>query len=263
MCHNTSNWVQVFMQYFGLLHLLFIFFAFVGYSKIECIEKRLHCQPMTTSVFIPCYYKHFNLLPDLLGYYLAQTVYPDEIVISLSESDKVDSLALKALKERNWPFTLKIICNVGKCTAGKNRNIACENSIGDLMISQDADDIPHPQRIEIIKYLFENYKIDHLMHSWIKPGSSFPCYETSKIDLLCKCYNNLDDTFRYEEYVHYGNNAYTRAVFEKIKWPEYPEYWADAEFDKMVYQAFKYKVLVKADLVIYRNELSSFAQMDK
>jgi hypothetical protein len=63
--------------------------------------------------------------------------------------------------------------------------------------------------------------------------------------------------------VHYGNNAYTRNAFETIKWLEYPEYWADVEFDKLVYQAFEYKVLLKANLVVYRNDLSGFSQMDK
>lgn len=216
---------------------------------------------MITSVFVPCHYKHFNLLSALLDHYLKQTVYPDEIVISLSESDKVDQRALRALEDKDWPFVLKIIRNIEKCTAGKNRNIACANSIGDLLISQDADDIPHPQRIEIIKYLFERYKIDHLMHAWIKPGAEFAQYNTLKMGGLCKYYETFEETsvIAHEGYhYHCGNNAYTRAVFEAIKWPEYPECWADVEFDQLVYKMFKYKALVKANLVIYRNELSSF-----
>lgn len=68
------------------------------------------------SVIVPCYYGHFHCLPGLLKTLSCQTSLPDEVVISLSEANKVskkaqtvtrDPVSISAENYRkpreNWP----------------------------------------------------------------------------------------------------------------------------------------------------------------
>ena len=135
----------------------------VAFSELAGLEERSFSSPMTTSVIIPCHYMHFYLIQDLLTQFERQTAVPDEVVISLARShyEKLDQAAIAAICGRSWAFTLKVVLAEDAVSSpGKNRNRACECSSGDLLICQDADDIPHPQRIEIIKHLFEHYRVD-------------------------------------------------------------------------------------------------------
>jgi len=50
---------------------------------------------ITCSVIIPCYYGHFKYLPELLEALCQQTELPDEVVISISEANKIPALKLK------------------------------------------------------------------------------------------------------------------------------------------------------------------------
>ena len=51
------------------------------------------------SIIIPCVYKHACYLQNLLEHYKNQTLLPDEIIISLSESDKIDPLIIYEIEE--------------------------------------------------------------------------------------------------------------------------------------------------------------------
>src|SRR6185436_18764768 len=113
---------------------------------------------------IPCHPAHFVFLENLLQCHAQQTVVPDEVVISLSQGWKIPERARSDLTSREWPFKLVLLTHAHKLCAGENRSMAADNSSGDLLICQDADDLPHPQRIEIIKHLFEHFEIDHLRH---------------------------------------------------------------------------------------------------
>jgi hypothetical protein len=44
--------------------------------------------------------------------------------------------------------------------------MAEELCLGDIILYQDADDLPHPQRVEIVKQYFETHDIVHLTHSY-------------------------------------------------------------------------------------------------
>ena len=114
------------------------------------------CQSNTikTSVIIPCFYGHFQHLDELMNALCNQTVLPDEIVISLSEIDKLDPILVENFENKQYPFPVKLIKHQERLWAGPNRNSACQHASGDIFICQDADDLPHPQRIEIIKYFF-------------------------------------------------------------------------------------------------------------
>ena len=129
-------------MYVALISLVFLF----------CHSCQCQSSHVTTSVIIPCFYGHFKHLDELMNALCNQTVLPDEVVISLSEIDKLNPALIKKFENKKYPFPVKLIKHRELLWAGPNRNSACEHAIGDIFICQDADDLPHPQRIEIIKY---------------------------------------------------------------------------------------------------------------
>ena len=150
------------MSFCNFLALLFFLWSF---PEIFAIEKRLTPLSLTTSVIIPCHQKHAKHLPELVMSFTKQTVLPDEIIISLSDYKKVDPSVLEKIASSDYPFSVTLLQFENALSAGKNRNRACAEAIGDILICHDADDLSHPQRIAIIKYFFENFVVDHLVHT--------------------------------------------------------------------------------------------------
>lgn len=246
--------IHLYMQVF-LIACLFPFFS------LESLEERQSPHPMRTSIIVPCHTKHFGLIPPLLTYYENQTILPDEVVIALNPippGDHAIREAIEVVKNNEYPFLVKIIVDEPgfSGSAGRNRNRACEHSTGDLLICQDADDIPHPQRTEIIKRLFENYHVDFLLHRWIPTGNNFRNYLFDDILALSTYLPRYTDIPF--DYIHNGNIAITRAVFNAVRWPEISGIGEDVQFCNRVFEKFKYKVGVNGFLLLYRFELTSF-----
>ena len=207
---------------------------------------------LRTSVVVPCCHKHVRLLPELLSYLDRQSRAPDEVIISLSGCD-VPSL----------PPGVCVLHSAMPCTAGQNRNRGSDAAVGDLIIYQDADDVPHPQRIEIITNLFETYEVEHLMHGYIytrdsRGPNSFPdeTLPASLKEIAARC------AYRPEPapstLVTNGEVAIARTVFRAVRWPEDAGAGEDLQFNRMVYARFKQTVTLELPLVIYRHEFSSF-----
>ena len=224
--------------------LLIVFSAAVSANSTNQTEK-VNKQDITVSIIIPCYHGHFKFLKELILDFCQQTVLPEEIVISLSEVEKIDKIELENLKHIDLPFKLILIENTQKLYAGENRNIAAAKSTGDIIICQDADDKPHPQRIEIIKYQFTESNIDHLIHGYSKKANEldFSFYGDPK---------NFEKKFRLTA----GNIAIKKEVFAKIKWTNIPR-GEDCKFNKDVKKAGFKSVKLFLPLLFYRQNLSS------
>jgi hypothetical protein len=190
--------------------------------------------------------------------YEQQTELPNEVVISLSEAKKVSTHIVDVLQKELWAFPVTFLVSDAKLYAGENRNRACQHAIGDIFICQDADDLPHPQRIEIIKYFFKTYELDHLMHemSQLKQHQSFSCSYYENFSTIPFCYF---DTFTDECYGNFtnGNVAIARHVFETIQWPGAIKA-QDVMFNKKVYQTFNRCMGVKVPLYFCFPSLSSW-----
>jgi glycosyltransferase involved in cell wall biosynthesis len=230
-----------------------------------CICTLNFPQELKTSIIIPCYYGHFKYLDNLLQILEKQSILPDEVVISLSESGKVEESKLKYLKERQYLFPVKLIEHEEKLFAGYNRNSACENASGDIFICQDADDIPHSQRVEIIKYFFQNYDIQHIIHNLILDTNCPPVWYSVKNNAYFGMYakENLSWTLlaRWDQldqfpYHHNGNIAVRKEVFEKIKWTNI-RVGEDDLFNRQCFYEFKKTAVIDANLVMYRQQFSS------
>jgi hypothetical protein len=232
--------------------------SFTGISAKQTDQKVLKKLPeksnLTTSIIIPCHSKHAIHLPKLLNYLKNQTVLPNEVVISISESKNVDDAIKLFLKDTDFPFLLKPIYSMNKVSAGGNRNIAASNATGDLIICNDADDFPHCQRVEVIKHYFENYDIDVLIHSYFIEDMGF-----DKIFLDIDSYdvypfNKIPKNIK----VHTGCPALKKNVFSSIKWVDKFISYEDTIFIKEARRKFKNVFFINAEIYEYNNQFSSY-----
>lgn len=219
---------------------------------------------VTVSVVIPCVPKHAQYLFNLVSSYAQQTQLPCEVIVSLSEANSVPAVVLEQLTDHSWPFTVILIRNEERTSAGKNRNLGTQCATGTLVLYQDADDLPHPQRVEIVTYFFQNYDIYHLMHFFIIPQSMID--EEAVRDFVP--YRAADLVFRHnmpyrdslpESYPFTnGNPCVLREIAIKNPWPECFSLGEDLAYNKHFYAQFPDKtMIVEGNLLAYRIQLSS------
>ncbi len=250
------------MKFVRISFLAFVI-TFLTQPFIAALGRREIPIPMRTSVIVPCHYKHFYLLPDLIDYYAQQHVRPDEFIISLTTSQKkyIPTDLIECVLTKQYPFVVKIVEDENEYP-GENRNAACRASTGDILLCQDADDLPHPQRMEFIKYLFENYKVDFLIHRLFLNEGNFPNYSLQDI-VHNSCYVSDYSTI-FDRYgsisngVHNGVVVITRAVFDQFQWPDF-KLGEDMTFNRHVIESHQFHTVVTdAYLILYRNYLSSY-----
>lgn len=230
---------------------LFLFLSF--FCSLQAFEKLPLPKQMSLSVIVPCHSKHAKFLPKLIEAYAEGTVLPDEIVISLSGADRVSKEVIDKIKNSSWPFPVILLTENLPLAAGANRNRAAKIANGDILASQDADDLPHPQRIEIIKYLFENYKLEHLMHGWLDVNAFIPDYSLEELSWFeSPLFTNELGGGTYCN----GPIAMLKEVFQSVKWPENLMVGEDVTFNKEVYKKFKHTLVLKTPIYIYRHRLS-------
>lgn len=224
-------------------------------------QERVH---VTTSVLVPCVPKHLQYMEDLLTAYTQQTVLPDEIVISLAEVQKTDPNELGKIKAFPWPFKLHIIEHDRKVSEGENRNIGSDYSSGDVLLFQDADDLPHPQRIEIIKYLFENFYVQHIYHGYIdeltNPNEKFEAYDLMRLDAFY-AYQHVYQVGK--RALHNGSVCFSRDIANQYRWVEGFRISTDSEFNQKIYKNVHDKVILVNPLVLYRHNYSTYHGTNK
>lgn len=224
------------------------------------IWSKVFAADNTVSLIIPCSHHHAHHLHSLLKLYERQTVLPTEAIISLSEANQVDPSVIIALQTEPWLFPLTLLLSDEQYYAGTNRNIACAQAKGTILVLQDADDIPHPQRIEIIKYFFDTHAVDHLMHLFTFSHTfknESPHFTVLNLRETAFVYRtNFYEPVSKKYCIHNGNIAITQQVFSSIKWFDCPR-GQDTYFDKKAYKLFKHNLVIKEALCVYRQELSS------
>ena len=212
-------------------------------SSHKKLHKRDLHRPLGISVVVPCAHSHVQHLPGLVAALHAQTRKPDQIVVVIS------GCLLSALPH----LDAEVVHSPDRQTAGRNRNRGSSASRGDVIIYQDADDLPHPQRVEIIAGLFEKYQIEHLMHFYDR--SAEQAHELA----LKKAAKRT--TYRKKARVGgvtNGNPAIARSLFERVQWPERPVVGEDTEFNAAAYTCTKLTAVMELSLLTYRQHLSSF-----
>ncbi|MCB1148693.1 MAG: glycosyltransferase family 2 protein [Chlamydiia bacterium] len=216
------------------------------------------------SVIVPSHWKHARFLEELLDAYAAQSRLPDEVVISLSEAGRVDPALLAHLEQKVFPFEVRILKTDGVLYAGQNRNCAAKAARYEILVAQDADDLPHPQRLEIIAHVMENPKVSHLIHQWYPgeeghttgnpPPEWVEFYDDFGSIPLVQI-KSLKD-FTRTEYLCNGHIALRKALWEEIKWPDNPR-GQDLLYNVLLLSHFKNTHLLLAPLTLYRHQYSS------
>lgn len=203
---------------------------------------------VTTSILVPCAAKHVTLLPELMKQLATQTVLPDEVVVSISGATAAPRLV-------SQPFRVRVLTDAAKAYAGKNRNRAASASTGDVLIYQDADDVSHPQRVEVMKHLFGHFFVEHLLHGYTQSAVT-PAW-------LAQRFQRAVDRARYVPYsytheFHNGNAVTTREVFRHVRWAEDVARGQDVVYNHAVRQRFpKRMVRLSLPLLAYRQHLST------
>ena len=244
-----------------LISIFILFLVIPNETLAKSIKNatRLANKSLKTSVIIPCQIKHVQHLDDLLLLYTQQTRLPDEIVVSVSEITDEGLHSINTIKNQPWPFKLNIITSKNVLYAGQNRNVACAQAIGDIFICQDADDIPHPQRIEIIAYFFEHHNIDHIAHTFTIQKRNPELNVRTYIPNQIKFVNPRDYKAAWNMQITNGNVSISRKLFNSIKWPA-DKIGQDVKFNNLVYQKFKTRIVLPIPLICYRIYLSSHAK---
>ncbi len=232
-------------------YVLFLLCFFL--SAQASLEKREIPLSLSVSLIVPCHSRHLDLLKSLLFYYeRASSSRPDEVVVSLSGVALIDPLIIKKIESYPWRFALKILQHKEELSAAENRNCAANASRGDLLICQDADDLPHRQRIQIIKQLFETYQIDLLLHrfSFDEAPSQIRFDQAAQQTERIKSLDHV-------EYLAQGVPAFTREVFQRIQWERRDSGDEDCLFNYTAFDLFKNTVFCSVPLYFYRPQLSA------
>ena len=193
---------------------------------------------LTTSIYIPSSPNHYRYILGIIEAYMNTDVKPDEIVIGpiiLSEQDKQTLKFLEYIINQKYD-NVKIFPYQGYLEAGPNRQRARFLCNGDIVLYQDADDLPHPERVYWIKTLFEAFPDTMVInHSYVSMGEKLPKELSQPKNILTSetlrtMYfpnNQLEDAKRFRCYgeriptnipVHAGAVCIRPEVLEQIYW---------------------------------------------
>lgn len=229
---------------------------------------------MKTTVAIPAIPEHAPQLPALLRMLAEGTERPDQVVVSLAEAGRVAGLDELAGFAAGLFDDFVLLRHPGRMLHGPNRQAATPHIAHELVIYQDADDVPHPQRIQVVKHFFANYDIMHLNHCCFGMEDPFPVYigANARPITLVRPETLFQTTFptgNFKECVktqpYYGQCSgfhitagmpcVRRAALDKARWKHPAEFTLgrseDYEFNMECLFHFGKTMLIDADLVKY------------
>lgn len=236
---------------------------------------------MKTSLVIAATNGNFSYLDCVLAHYRDGVVKPDQVVISLSNAHLVNASRISALKTKYSDIfeDLKLLQHNHIMVQGPNRDSATMAADNEIIISNDADDIPHPQRVQVIKHYFENHDILHLNHSYqTHDDMQFREVNMGEVQMLDaeQTYKYLFPNYNGEPYsgrrpnpavygfgkthysgygpwecIHAGCPSFHKSVFDSIRWRNTEEYAWDFDFDFDVVFHFKKSVMIDSKLLWY------------
>jgi len=182
---------------------------------------------LSIGIVIPCYIYHLPKLELLLDSINSQTIKPSKVIVSCS-STKSEQMYINCHK---YNFPLFILTTEMRLNASQNRNLGSSYIDTDIISYFDADDIMHPQRIEIILNSFQKYNPNIILHSYLcneetknqfdKYENEIPIIENRLIKSPTGCaVISYDFSLR----IHHSQVSIKREIFDKIKFREEKEY---------------------------------------
>lgn len=205
---------------------------------------------MNIGMAIPTYKDHWNKTKKLLFYLNSHDVKPDCISVSCSSSNDQILYESEYLKKE---LNIEILFSFSdeKMGAWLNRNIAAEKLNTDIISFFDGDDIPHPQRIEILKYCFDNNKdINVIVHDYFyQEGLTnllfFEKIQISNLDLHKNSIDYVDESVPHPVY----NETFSRPRIYK------PYHHAHVSIKKHIFNNIKYKNLPYIEDSVFNSDI--------
>jgi hypothetical protein len=222
----------------------------INLYSADSIRKRKSTTSYTASIIVPCHHSHAKHLKRLCESYSEQTCLPEEIVISLSGYKKTNQEYIDQVQNTQWPFPVRFVFSEDEKTEGQNRNLAAKSASGDILIGQDADDLPHCQRVEIIKYFFNSHDIVHLIHCMVGVDDHFPFYENFA-EIQSHHRSHFGEVFQLNLPLAGGPVAIKRSIFPRVKWEEQYGIGIDTRFNTAVYAKYKKTLIISAKIYKY------------
>jgi hypothetical protein len=188
---------------------------------------------MKIGVAIPAYKGHIDSLFKLLDSIQTQTYIPDKVVVSCSSTKNTD-FDLYFEKIKQYTFLLEIVIIEDKKNAAQNRNISASKLTDvDYITFIDADDIMHPQRIEILVNVFKEHDCDIILHNYfLNVNFENNLFKKIECDELILKINSLRQHWSgciehidyFDGSIHHSQVSVKNTVFSIIKFPEETEF---------------------------------------
>ncbi len=223
------------------------------------------------SVIIPCHPPDLKDLPQALSSLNQSTLLPNEVIVALSETDKKEGLKLTRKFQASCKFPITFATTLKKQYAGQNRNRGARIARYDILVFFDADDLCHPQKLEITKYIFDKYQPKLFLHQYSSGVCPWQKYNPKKLRLVFSkqiynltfgrppkrqqaiyIYTDRKPTQK-KPYVllpAHGHATVAKSVFKKIKYSNLPRA-QDVVFCLDVLWQFKSCIYADANLICY------------
>lgn len=124
---------------------------------------------LTLALVIPMLYaEESKLLSNLLTSLRNQTVFPDEVILAVSEISREQMVSFKSNVRNVMSNELNItfLFSGKKMFSGANKTRGVVASSSDIISFMDPENFMQNQRIEYIKTIFENTKANVALHSY-------------------------------------------------------------------------------------------------
>ncbi len=206
---------------------------------------------VTIGIAIPCYKGHLDKLKLLLESIEKQTVKPSEVVVSCSSVSEIEGLKCK-IEALNFP--LNIIYSSQNKNAAENRNIAALNLSTDIITFMDADDIMHPQRIEIIHKCFtENPQATMMMHGFNHGyNKDFEIYDINDIVFESNCiFASPDEQICHISRHHFEDIHNSQVSVRRFVFGGHLRFREEEEFHRKEDTQFNIDILRSGGTIIY------------
>ena len=208
--------------------------------------------PVKVAVVIPCTASHVRFLAGIMKLLTSQTSPPDEIVLAVSG---VNDAVAKTLRSTNFGPRVRMDVVKIRQNASQNRNRGTRASKGDVIVYQDADDLPHPQRIEVVRHLFSRYDVQHLMHAYARPTDA--AWNQPRVVQSSGREATYAQGYQYRPGLTNGNCVVARRLAERVPWPENVDRGQDVIFNRAACAKSNANAHLQWPLILYRQQFST------
>jgi glycosyltransferase involved in cell wall biosynthesis len=183
----------------------------------------------TISLCITAFDQDYNLIPYLLEQFKEQTVAPTEIILYISGINSLDLPNKLSIKNTDIP--INTIFSSKRTIQSIARNVCSSIASQDIVIFFDVDDLPHPQKIEATKHIFNKYNPDFLVHSYIQSYNreltNFTNININNINIKTNlALNNKNTNLMCEDLpIHHAHIAVKKTVFSNVRFNESPKFY--------------------------------------